>query len=138
MNVTLDDVKRVMEKYQQLNRWGFLFRRKDGRQSKEDYENEMNGVRAELLGAECLEEINKCAAWINQYISPIQCFNTKRTSYGLKHFAEHRCGYISNGAFIVAALLCGYKCSFHYNPHFNMSEKSIKRSAIGTMYEKHR
>lgn len=47
----------------------------------------------------------------------------RRTSYGLKHAAEAEIGrYITNGAFIVAAILVGYKpshldggpnCGFH-------------------------
>lgn len=126
MKVTVAAVEKLMTEYPELNDAGLLFVRKSKNQSDDDYRERNEDVRKRLTGAGCLAEIDKCATWINQNISPIQGFNTKHTSYGLKHIAEKECRYISNGSFIVAALLCGYKCSIQRNPHFNMSERSIK------------
>jgi hypothetical protein len=55
--------------------------------------------------------------------------NRRHSSYGLKHLAEPEIGYVTNGAFIAAAVHCGF--SFETYPDspnvcFGISEKSIK------------
>ena len=56
-----------------------------------------------------------------------------RTSYGLKHLAEHLRGeYLTNGAFIAGALLAGFTSDvttpdqLARNVHFNMSQRDIQ------------
>lgn len=66
--------------------------------------------------------------WIQKNMAPIKTFNRDSTSYGLKHRAEKDIGYITNGVFITAALLMGYKYKVDersLNVQFNMSKKNI-------------
>jgi hypothetical protein len=66
--------------------------------------------------------------WIKANLEPIQGFNLRHTSYGLKHIFEKTGGfYIGNGAFKGAMLKCGYKVKDKsaLNWSFNISEKSI-------------
>jgi hypothetical protein len=54
-----------------------------------------------------------------------------RTSYGFKHDVENACGiYISNGAFIMAALIMGFshKRSGKKNACFNFNEDSFRKN----------
>lgn len=67
--------------------------------------------------------------WINRNLQPIKTFNTRRSSYGLKHIFESHGGfYVGNGAFKGAMIKCGYKVKDknQLNWVFNVSEKSIK------------
>lgn len=63
-------------------------------------------------------------------ITPIQSFNQKHTSYGLKHiFSNSLDGfYITNGQFKGAMLKLGFKVKddTQLNWIFNVSERSIK------------
>jgi hypothetical protein len=84
-----------------------------------------------------------CRAWLRRWAYPRKSINTRHGSYGLKHDVEHStcppgtehehtCGrpwsepylYVTNGAFIKAALLEGYRavpCSAGSpNAFFNM------------------
>jgi hypothetical protein len=78
-------------------------------------------------------------------------FNRGSTSYGYKHQAEHwhrasgsgQDCYISNGAFIVAALIAGFKvkrCGGFDSPnaYFNMGERKTKPSAPAPVTEPNR
>ncbi len=72
-----------------------------------------------------------CRAWIELNCAPRKSINTRHSSYGLKHVVEvdsrgpQGYEYVTNGAFIQAALDLGYKAvRCHYsspNAHFNMS-----------------
>jgi hypothetical protein len=61
------------------------------------------------------EQVSICRVWIREYCTPRKTINTSSTSYGLKHRVENFCRnlgtphYISNGAFIAAALAEGYR-----------------------------
>jgi hypothetical protein len=61
-----------------------------------------------------LEEIAMCREWITQFCTPRKTPNRFR-SYGLKHMVERyfstdkRNEYVSNGAFIQAAIDCGFE-----------------------------
>lgn len=45
-----------------------------------------------------------------------------RSSYGWKHVMENDTGeYVSNGAFVAAAISLGYKHTADYSPRFNMT-----------------
>ncbi len=61
----------------------------------------------------------------------IQGINERHSSYGLKHMIEHSgaADYVTNGAFIAAAIHAGF--TYKLTPHspnvmFNISEKSLK------------
>ncbi|WP_217983389.1 hypothetical protein [Staphylococcus nepalensis] len=71
-------------------------------------------------------------------INKIKTFNTRHSSYGLKHVFERKYremlggafegSYITNGQFKGAMLKAGFKVKdkSRLNWHFNVSEKSIK------------
>lgn len=66
--------------------------------------------------------------WIAANLIPIKTFNTKHTSYGIKHLiqAEYPYEYFYNGAFKGAMLEAGYKVKDMdaQNWQFNVSQKS--------------
>ncbi len=90
--------------------------------------------RAELLlNGEA--EIKACCEYLDGF-AQLKRNNPLRTSYGLKHrveyWMEHARSepmYISNGSFIVAALLAGFDLSEtpgRINVEFNISNKDVK------------
>lgn len=85
--------------------------------------------RRDLLAA--IAEIDRARAWLRTQ-QPRRTLNPRRSSYGLKHIAERATGdYISNGAFIAAVLLEGWKVrrisEISPNARLNISEKGLKR-----------
>lgn len=92
-------------------------------------ENDLSILRSSLLSSDSLESIGRMVTWIEKNMEPWGRANSLHSSYGLKHLAEHDgAGYASNGEFIVAALLCGYKLGNEfYNPSFNMSQPKIRQ-----------
>lgn len=72
-------------------------------------------------------------------INKIKTFNTRRSSYGLKHVFERKyrevlpgtfeSSYVTNGQFKGAMLKAGFevKDKVQLNWYFNVSEKSIKQ-----------
>ncbi|RKD26710.1 hypothetical protein BEP19_16020 [Ammoniphilus oxalaticus] len=74
-------------------------------------------------------ERRRLTEWVKANLTPIQSFNVRHTSYGLKHIFEKNGGfYIGNGAFKGAMIECGFKVQDKtaLNWVFNVSEKSIK------------
>jgi len=69
------------------------------------------------------KEVSLCKEWIKKYITPRKTINTKRGSYNLKGFVEKdKSTYISNGAFIKAAIELGYEYKENgQHAYFNMS-----------------
>jgi hypothetical protein len=81
------------------------------------------------------DQVEHCEAWILNFCQPQQSINYHRTSYGLKHSVENwKSGlpsdrsYVSNGAFIMAAVRLGYKYVRvqGLNAHFNMKIRKDK------------
>jgi hypothetical protein len=72
-------------------------------------------------------QVAVCVRWLAALGTPIKQIDYHRTSYGRKHDVQRWADeYISNGAFIAAALGMGYKartmeCS--PNMHFNITRK---------------
>jgi len=62
--------------------------------------------------------------WIADNLLPIQTFNTKFTSYGLKHLIDDE--YFTNGEFKGAMLESGYKVKDKTTQNwvFNISQRS--------------
>lgn len=56
-----------------------------------------------------IDKINKAAQWISTNMVKVSAINRRNSSYGLKHVCEKDIGYVSNGEFIIAAILLGYK-----------------------------
>lgn len=92
------------------------FRKKDFENEPSEFNNLSNPQQEILLD------------WISQNLSPIKSFNSKHTSYGLKHlFEDSKKGfYIYNGAFKGAMLKLGFEPQNEkdVNWYFNISEKS--------------
>ena len=66
--------------------------------------------RVETSQPRFLEWVARARAWILCRARFSRSFNRKCSSYGFKHRAEAVCGnYVSNGAFIAAALSLGFR-----------------------------
>ncbi len=83
-----------------------------------------------------VDQVAASVIWLEQIYS-IRSLNRKRTSYSYKHLVEHYhreqgmpC-YVSNGAFIAAALGHGlnvkHECPGSPNVFVNISERAIQR-----------
>lgn len=74
-----------------------------------------------------VEQVKICKRWINEFVNKRKTINEDRSSYGLKHKVEmwaEDTSYVSNGAFIKAAVDLGYKyrrIRDTPNAFFNMS-----------------
>lgn len=78
--------------------------------------------------------VDESVAWILKNHARIhrKSINLRITSYGMKHVVEEETGkYVSNGDFICAAIMCGYKIkavkSQPLNVFLNMKYPVIKR-----------
>lgn len=70
------------------------------------------------------EEVKICEEWIGKFAQPQNTENPRAFSYSLKHIVENWAGkYVTNGAFIQAAVLHGYKAKplNGINAIFNMA-----------------
>jgi hypothetical protein len=76
------------------------------------------------------EEQMQLFAWCYSSLDKVGSINYQHTSYGMKHIFERSpLGfYVSNGQFIGAMLVAGFKHGYIHgrNMNFNVSEKSIK------------
>jgi hypothetical protein len=100
------------------------------------------------------EQVDVCRAWLRAHCEPRKTINTRRSSYGLKHDVEHSTSvpdvthlqtdqwgrqwagsyrYVTNGAFIAAALLEGYRMVptglGSPNAWFNISFRKVPKEA---------
>ena len=70
-------------------------------------------------------QVEVCRQWLSLFARPRKTINVRRSSYGLKHAVEAwASGYVSNGAFIAAAVAEGYRVrqiGRGTNANFNMS-----------------
>ena len=72
-------------------------------------------------------EIAEAEDWIRERCWPRKTWNPLASSYGLKHIMEEETGiYVTNGAFIQAAINSGYKIELIHEPNvsINMGIKS--------------
>jgi hypothetical protein len=64
--------------------------------------------------------------WMRANLQPIK--NPLYSSYGLKHLANDDIGYVTNGVFILGAIIAGYTYKIQYpNPAFGVSKRSLAR-----------
>jgi len=85
------------------------------------------------------KEVEICRTWIREFCHKRQSFNRRQSSYGMKQKVENGTKeYVSNGAFIQAAIEEGYEYRpdpFHpINAQFNMAigkEKPTARKRLG-------
>jgi hypothetical protein len=123
--VTTADIARIMDAHPTLTSFGFgIFRdRREG--TKEECDQRFQAGRLKLL--ESVEQCSRAYEWLAP-VDKIKTINQRHSSYGLKHWVE-RCYapyYCSNGAFIAAALLAGFRVERDGpNACFNMAQKSL-------------
>jgi len=81
-------------------------------------------------------EVRLCKDWIKKWITKRKTINEKKGSYCLKHAVErNNSNYISNGAFIQAAIDLGYSYRVSGpNAFFNMSFVDAKRNLEKSNY----
>lgn len=72
-------------------------------------------------------KIPKIVSYLRENIRVRKTINRNHSSYTLKHIIENDIGYITNGEFIMAALIAGYQMSNvnRMNPCFNMDNRDI-------------
>lgn len=116
-------IEQVLDEHPTLDSYGFAsYRRTDP---------SFHLTREERVAQfrERVGEINACVEWLSG-VRRIKTIDRHWTSYGLKHEVERDCRmYISNGAFIMAALILGYPMRRDDGPNasFGMSLRDIHR-----------
>jgi len=101
------DLERVMAQEPTLNTIGFGLSNIK-RYSPEEYKKELAANRDSLLAQ--VELCSKVADWLKANVQQRATINSDRGSYGWKHVVEQEIGkYVPNGAFIAAAIYCGFK-----------------------------
>jgi len=107
-------------------------------------------ARTKFMDETSVEEFLLALTFVSR-LTPTKVINSRAGSYGLKHDAERQpCtfpdgrplghGYISNGAFIVAAVHAGFRFKTYedarglpsLNVAFNMSARSITKARAGS------
>lgn len=82
------------------------------------------------IGKPEYQMIQDCITWLVLNTTPSKRQNLKYGSYYLKHVVERACGrYICNGTMIVAAIICGYRCSPWSGPNCYFNIK-VNKGAI--------
>lgn len=123
--MTKDDIRKIMDEHPLLNEFG-IGTYEPQRQTPAQRAAELADGRARLLESE--DACTKCCEWLSR-IERTKSAKKGRGSYGLKHVAEPEIGYVTNGAFIAAAIHCGfpYKMMPHSpNVLFAMSKRSVE------------
>lgn len=121
--MNISDLEAIMEAEPVLNTIGF------GLSNCTTYKNleERRAALAERR-ADLRKQIGTCAKvakWLKENTLPRKTINRNDSSYGWKHIVEKEIGeYVSNGAFIAAAIHCGFKFSaeggYCPNAYFNI------------------
>jgi hypothetical protein len=129
INLGVEPMKAVLEREPELCRTGFYhyetlsYWREDGEHrvnSSADYKMFFEQERACMLEPRQLHQFNVACAWLQRYGKAYSGtrprFYTKASSYSLKHAAEWDMSddvqgkpYITNGAFIAAAIAEGFR-----------------------------
>ncbi len=129
MSIYAETIDSVVAKEPTLTAFGlgvFDQSRLTGPERKKKFDDD----RAEMYGSECEQQFMQACRFLAE-VAPIATFNSRRTSYGLKHVCERWAGrYISNGMLIAAAIHSGFKWRKvnwdSPNVVFNISERSLK------------
>lgn len=123
-----DDLEQILAGHPTLCDFGFQSfvynHRRIHRLTDAEFAEQLEGARAALRSH--LDQVNVCLRWLDG-VERLKSINEKRSSYGLKHYVERSSGlYVTNGAFIAAAIFTGLKMQrCEPNAFFNISEKFI-------------
>lgn len=125
MASTPDSLDAVLTQEPTLNIYGFGLGDSGRRLSPSGRRLMLISLRAELSDRQT--EVKRTCEWIRARLTPQKTINRRHSSYGLKHCAATDIGYLQNGVFIAAMLLCGYRHEHRDGPNatFNVSEHSI-------------
>lgn len=128
---TEEDVERVLNENPLLTYEGWGISLNPRRETKKDLDAWFRKYRD--LSFEYKSETAWLANWMSEHMEPTKTIYKGMGSYGLKHLVEHfvpGC-YVSNGEFICAALVAGFKMEINpnlvLNPRFGISKRSLKR-----------
>ena len=124
--MTKEDIAQVIKQIPELNEFGIgLFNGGRGLSEREKTHALKEGQEA------LLDSADQCTAiceWLRQ-MEKIKTISRRCTSYGLKHVFERDTGrYVTNGAFICAAIHSGFDYKLipgSPNVPFNISERSL-------------
>jgi hypothetical protein len=129
--VTRKDIEAVIKRHPLLTNYGYglgdeaLELPRDERRALHRKEQEA------LLGN--LEQVGRAMKWWAAKEKTATTKSQKYDSYALKNnFAEAEVGYVSNGAFIAAGILCGFEVvgtGRGVNVYFNLSARSLRPCA---------
>src|SRR5262245_23937425 len=122
--MTSDDIAAVLKRERRLSAYGIgLYNAVSRAEGEEMFRRDGEDLMADVDGC------TRAESWIRG-MARRKTINRDRSSYGLKHVAEAEVGYITNGAFICAAIHLGfaYEARSGPNPGFNISEKSVKQA----------
>lgn len=131
--MTEADIRAVMEKYPELTHYGLGICRDYRNMSWQERMAKFREERENLAGA--VDECNRVVQFL-MHAEKRKTINYRRTSYGLKHRAEHYMKnrpdvenyYVANGSFICAAVHMGFRfvpaSVGSPNVCFNISERS--------------
>jgi hypothetical protein len=123
--MTREEIQAVIDRIPDLNAFGVG---RFDRLRQEHTSAFIESQRAALLAS--AEACTKICEWLAQ-IGKTKKPNPYAGSYFLKHVVEEEIGYVTNGAFIAAAVHCGFDYKGDpgsSNLYFNMSKKSIQRT----------
>lgn len=124
--MTKNDISDVMKKIPELNSLGIGLWGEDRKLSAGEQAVKLKKRQQELLLM--TEECTAVCEWLKPKIRTKTVSNRNPGSYGLKHLAEKEIGYVTNGAFIGAAVFCGFPYKLCApNVIFGISARSLKR-----------
>jgi hypothetical protein len=121
--MTAADIQAVIDKVPNLNSHGIGAFDGVPRAERSEW---IKAQQADLLAD--VDGCTRAESWLRDKAKR-KTVNPGRSSYGWKHLAEAAVGYITNGAFIAAAIHCGFPYEItpgSANPSFGISEKSAK------------
>jgi hypothetical protein len=99
------EMERILEQEPQLSDFGFGLA--DFYKTREEAAAKFREDREHIRDPRSLAEFAAARGWLRQF-AKLKTFNKRGSSYALKHIAERDIGYVSNGAFIAAAIAEGF------------------------------
>lgn len=126
MIVTPESVQAVLDAHPLLTVEGYGHPRR-GRVTPEERAEAHRNNRAALTGAHSAAEVQASVDWLAT-LTPRKTATDGPSSYGLKHIMERATGtYVTNGAFITAALLLGLPVLLDdLNPAIGVTRRSVE------------
>lgn len=117
-------IERLMAQAPSLTYGGYFDR---FRWPREERAAKLAERRNAMLTPRAVDEFDRACEWLQQHVRTKNVNRRAGSSYRLKHLAERKDGYISNGMLIAAAMHCGFKLQRIYeNAYINISGRWLK------------